>query len=86
MCYAITITPTGNGKLKATVGNNSMEFADYATAARWGDAVRYGYQPDKCIFDGGYCGYPIDDCKNCPCHPDSSDPYWGMTKAVIGGG
>ena len=25
-------------------------------------------QPSKCFFGCGYCGYPIDDCYNCPCH------------------
>lgn len=62
--------PSGNGKLKATVGVHSMEFADYTTAATWGDALRYGYQPEKCIFGEGTCSYPIADCKNCPCHKE----------------
>ena len=25
-------------------------------------------QPSKCLFCGGVCGYPIDDCYNCPNH------------------
>ena len=24
-------------------------------------------QPSKCFFGCGDCGYPIDDCYNCPC-------------------
>lgn len=83
MSDSILINPVGNGKFKAEVGKHSMEFPDYVTASAWGDAMSYGYQPDKCIFGGGSCGYPIDDCMNCPCHPDSNDPYWGMTKAVF---
>lgn len=42
-----------------------------------------GEQPDNCIFGGGVCCYPIDDCQNCPCYPGNNDPYWGMTKARI---
>ena len=26
-------------------------------------------QPTECVFGYGCCGYPIDDCYNCPCHP-----------------
>ena len=26
-------------------------------------------QPEECVFGYGCCGYPIDDCYNCPCHP-----------------
>lgn len=25
-------------------------------------------QPSLCFFGCGDCGYPIDDCYNCPCH------------------
>ena len=25
-------------------------------------------QPSMCLFGYGTCGYPIDDCFNCPCH------------------
>lgn len=25
-------------------------------------------QPSHCFFGGGVCGYPIDDCVNCPVH------------------
>ena len=25
-------------------------------------------QPSQCLFEPGVCGYPIDDCFNCPCH------------------
>ena len=25
-------------------------------------------QPAKCLFADGVCGYPIDDCYNCPMH------------------
>ena len=25
-------------------------------------------QPAQCFFGCGECGYPIDDCYNCPCH------------------
>lgn len=25
-------------------------------------------QPAECVFGYGCCGYPIDDCYNCPCH------------------
>ena len=25
-------------------------------------------QPTQCVFGGGTCGYPIDDCYNCPVH------------------
>lgn len=30
-------------------------------------------QPSMCLFGYGTCGYPIDDCFNCPCHPWSID-------------
>lgn len=30
-------------------------------------------QPSKCFFGCGDCGYPIDDCYNCPCHSWSPD-------------
>ena len=82
MSEAVMIEPVNNG-FKATVGRHSMVFPEYKIAAAWGDAVRYGYQPDTCIFGGGSCGYPIDDCQNCPCYPGNHDPYWGMTKAVF---
>ena len=37
-----------------------------------------------CRFDKDCpCCYPIEDCENCPAHPDSKDPYWKMTEAVI---
>ena len=26
-------------------------------------------QPSECVFGCGSCGYPIEDCVNCPCHP-----------------
>lgn len=26
-------------------------------------------QPTECVFGYGCCGYPINDCYNCPCHP-----------------
>ncbi|MCD7891576.1 MAG: hypothetical protein LUG26_07525 [Ruminococcus sp.] len=41
-------------------------------------------QPENCLY--GYaqiCGYPIDDCENCPARPKNLDPYWGMNKADI---
>lgn len=25
-------------------------------------------QPSTCLFGRGTCGYPIDDCYNCPTH------------------
>lgn len=25
-------------------------------------------QPSQCLFGDGSCGYPIDDCFNCPRH------------------
>ena len=25
-------------------------------------------QPNECLFGRGVCGYPIDDCYNCPTH------------------
>ena len=25
-------------------------------------------QPSMCLFGGGTCNYPIEDCFNCPCH------------------
>jgi hypothetical protein len=25
-------------------------------------------QPSQCLFGKGFCGYPIDDCFNCPMH------------------
>ena len=28
-------------------------------------------QPSMCLFGCGTCGYPIDDCFNCPCHAGS---------------
>ena len=40
-----------------------------------------GLKVFSCFACGG--GYPIDDCDNCPAHPNSDDPYWQMTKAVI---
>ena len=42
------------------------------------------YQPLYCKYDSNLCCcYPVDDCKNCPAHPQSTDRYWGMTKGVI---
>ena len=40
-----------------------------------------GEQPYTCIFDDGVCGYPVDDCENCPVNPNNLDPYWGLSKA-----
>lgn len=40
-------------------------------------------QPSECIFGYGVCGYPIDDCKNCPARPDNNDPYWNMSSCEI---
>lgn len=49
--------------------------------------TEYEEQPDFCRFDKDCpCGYPIEDCENCPAHPNSNDPYWKMTEAVIGNG
>lgn len=42
-------------------------------------------QPERCVFGVGICGYPIDDCYNCPLQPWNFDPYLGMTKCKIGG-
>lgn len=42
------------------------------------------YQPNVCIYnDDLSCGYPFDDCMNCPAHPQSTGRYWGMTKGEI---
>lgn len=30
-------------------------------------------QPETCLFGFGTCGYPIDDCYNCPCHDWNED-------------
>lgn len=35
-------------------------------------------QPSQCFFGCGDCGYPIDDCFNCPCHSWSN--YFPMTQ------
>ena len=41
-------------------------------------------QPTFCWYDKDFpCCYPIEDCDMCPANPNSTDPYWGMTKAVI---
>ena len=41
-------------------------------------------QPTMCLYDNDCtCGYPIEDCENCPAHPNSGDPYWKLTKAVF---
>lgn len=46
--------------------------------------TEYEPQPEFCKFNKDCpCGYPIEDCKNCPAHPDSNDPYWKMTFADI---
>ena len=74
------------GKVTATAGNFSVTCKNLQQACKWVDSVCYGWQPEKCIFGSGSCGYPIEDCSNCPCHPGSDDPYWGMTKAVVDGG
>ena len=43
-------------------------------------------QPDQCLFyKDSPCGYPIEDCENCPNHPGNNDPYWMMTSATFGG-
>lgn len=75
-----------DGKVTATAGKFSVNCFTIHQACKWADAVCYGWQPEKCIFGGGSCGYPIEDCNNCPCHPGSDDSYWGRTKAVIDGG
>ena len=42
-------------------------------------------QPDQCLFyNDSHCGYPIEDCENCPNHPGNNDPYWMMTTATFG--
>lgn len=38
-------------------------------------------QPCKCFFTNGLCGYPIDDCYNCPVHTWSG--YIPTTTAEI---
>ena len=38
-------------------------------------------QPRKCLFTNGLCGYPIDDCYNCPVHTWSG--YVPTTTAEI---
>ena len=30
-------------------------------------------QPSMCLFGGGSCGYPIDDCHHCPVHEWETD-------------
>ena len=40
--------------------------------------------PSSCRYNrNSSCCYPIDDCMNCPAHPQSTDRYWGMTKGEI---
>lgn len=38
-------------------------------------------QPKKCLFNDGTCGYPINDCYNCPVHSWSG--YVPMVKCEI---
>jgi len=41
-------------------------------------------QPEFCHYnEDSPCCYPIDDCDNCPAHPDNFDPYWGLTVAEV---
>lgn len=60
-----------------------------AVKNRYGEKVhikRYFFfeQPTKCRYNHeSSCGYPVDDCPNCPVHPDNYDPHWGVTKAVV---
>lgn len=70
------------GKVIATVGKHSMEFPNIEKAGAWVDAVTYGYQPDNCIFGGGHCGYPIEECYDCPFHPNNYDWNYPMFQGV----
>lgn len=46
-----------------------------------------GLQPNNCIYNkSSHCGYPIDDCKNCPINPESDDSFFSKSKASIGKG
>lgn len=72
------ISVMGNGCV-AVANGKRMIFPSFIAAVRWVEAVKYGFQPAECIFDGGCCGYPIDDCANCPVYPNSDDPYWNKT-------
>ncbi len=38
-------------------------------------------QPTKCLFTNGCCGYPVEDCYNCPVH--SWNGYEPVTIARI---
>ncbi len=40
-------------------------------------------QPIQCLFGYGICGYPIDDCHNCPRH-DWNLCYMPLTYARLG--
>ena len=68
---SVIMEQTKEGKWEATTRNHSMTCDDYANAGAWADAVSYGYQPEKCIFGGGSCCFPIVECANCPCHPSN---------------
>lgn len=61
------------------------EYAADSARIRWDEYMREcGGQPSRCIHSGGStCGYPIEDCQNCPIFPGNSDPYWGATICSI---
>ena len=54
-------------KIQATERENQMLLNVLKTVAK--NIQESGIeQPSKCFFGCGDCGYPIDDCYNCPCH------------------
>lgn len=63
-----------DGNVTATAGKFSVNCFTISQACKWVDAVCYGWQPDKCIFGGGSCGFPIESCNRCQSNP--------MNKAV----
>lgn len=41
-------------------------------------------QPMFCDYDDELpCCYPIEDCENCPAHPDNEDFYRRLTTVAV---
>lgn len=47
MSEAVSLEQTAEGKVKATVGNQTKTFADYISAAEWAESLVYGTEGDS---------------------------------------
>lgn len=80
--HAISLAADAARRRGLTYGRmRAEEYAAGSARIRWYEYMRdCGGQPSRCIHSvESTCGYPIEDCPNCPIFPGNSDLDWGAT-------